>query len=138
MFTLMSVGEPLVATQGTTLHSSQTTWINPSCLVQVTELQVETNENGVTKVTGGAAGDEEEEEDDDNVGDFEGIHDDSDEEYVPVAEPSSSAATPQKRKAQSKTNKTEKAEEDSKQDSVQCPVCNKSFKSKYYLKVHNR
>ncbi|XP_028266855.1 telomere zinc finger-associated protein isoform X2 [Parambassis ranga] len=109
----------------------------PAAGTEVTELQVDTNDNGVTKVTGGTAG-EEEEEDDDNVGDFEGIHDDSDEEYVPVAEPSSSTATPQKRKAQSKTNKTESAEEDSKQDSVQCPVCNKSFKSKYYLKVHNR
>uniref|UniRef100_A0A3B4XVY6 Zinc finger and BTB domain containing 48 n=1 Tax=Seriola lalandi dorsalis TaxID=1841481 RepID=A0A3B4XVY6_SERLL len=81
---------------------------------------------------------------DEDVGDFEGITEGSDEEYVPIAEATSSApstSTARKRKAQSKTEKTENGEaveEDSKKDSVQCPICDKSFKSKYYLKVHNR
>ena len=107
------------------------------CCLQVTELQIDVNDNGVSRMIGEA-------EDDDEVGDFEGIPEDTDEEYVPVAEPSSSppsTSTARKRKAQCKTDKNENgeaAEEDSKKDSVQCPVCDKSFKSKYYLKVHNR
>ncbi|KAI4823418.1 hypothetical protein KUCAC02_012002 [Chaenocephalus aceratus] len=54
---------------------------------------------------------------------------------------SPSTSTAQKRKAQSKTDKSENGEaveEDSKKDCVLCPICNKSFRSKYYLKVHNR
>lgn len=91
-------------------------------------------------MTGQGAAEEEEED----VGDFEGINEDTDEEYVPVAEPTSpapSTSSTQKRKTQTKTNKNTKGEateEDFKKDSVECPICNKSFKSKYYLKVHNR
>ncbi|XP_040909584.1 telomere zinc finger-associated protein isoform X2 [Toxotes jaculatrix] len=105
----------------------------------ITELQIDMNDNGVRQVV-----EEPEEEEDDDVGDFEGIAEGSDEEYVPVAEPTSSApstSTARKRKAQSKTEKIENGEaveEDAKKDSVQCPICDKSFKSKYYLKVHNR
>lgn len=108
------------------------------CYLQVTELQIDVSDNGVSQVI------EEVEEDDDEVGDFEGVTEDTDEEYVPIAEPSSiapSTSTARKRKAQSKTDKNENGEaveEDSKKDSVQCPLCDKSFKSKYYLKVHNR
>uniref|UniRef100_UPI0037E9B9A3 telomere zinc finger-associated protein n=1 Tax=Semicossyphus pulcher TaxID=241346 RepID=UPI0037E9B9A3 len=104
---------------------------------EVTEQHTDVNEKGVTSQVN-----EEAEEDDDDVGDFEGITEDTDEEYVPVAEPSSLAtSTQRKRKTPSKTEKNENgeaAEDDSKKDCVQCPVCDKSFKSKYYLKVHNR
>ncbi|XP_014829039.1 PREDICTED: zinc finger and BTB domain-containing protein 48-like isoform X2 [Poecilia mexicana] len=47
----------------------------------------------------------------------------------------------QKRKLQSKTNNSKSndgVEESSNKGSAKCPVCLKSFKSKYYLKVHNR
>lgn len=102
----------------------------------MTELQINVNDNGVGQVL-------EEVEDDDDVGDFAGIPEDTDEEYVPIAEPSSlspSTSTARKRKAACKTDKNENGEaaEDDKKDSVQCPICDKSFKSKYYLKVHNR
>ncbi|XP_071333406.1 telomere zinc finger-associated protein isoform X2 [Trachinotus anak] len=112
----------------------------PAGETEMTELQIDINDNGFSQVI-------EEAEEDEDVGDFEGITEGSDEEYVPVAEPTSSApstSTARKRKAQSKREKTEKTEngeameEDSKKDSVQCPICDKSFKSKYYLKVHNR
>ncbi len=112
--------------------------------MQVTDLQIDVSDNGVSQVTEEVEEEEEEEDDDDDVGDFEGVTEDTDEEYVPIAEPSSlapSTSTARKRKAQSKTDKNENGEaleEDSKKDSVQCPVCDKSFKSKYYLKVHNR
>ncbi|XP_059188583.1 telomere zinc finger-associated protein isoform X2 [Centropristis striata] len=105
---------------------------------EVTNLQISVNDNGVNQVM------EEVEEEEDDVGDFEGITEDTDEEYVPVEEPSllsPSTSTARKRKAPSKTDKNENGEaveEDSKKDSVQCPICDKSFKSKYYLKVHNR
>lgn len=108
------------------------------CYLQVTELQIDINHNGGGQVI-------EETEEDDDVGDFEGIIEGSDDdEYVPAAESSSSApstSTARKRKAQSNTDKNETGEavlEDSKNESVQCPVCDKTFKSKYYLKVHNR
>ncbi|KAM9351044.1 telomere zinc finger-associated protein [Symphorus nematophorus] len=109
----------------------------PAAETEVTELQIDVNDNGVSRMIGDV-------EEDDDVGDFEGITEDTDEEYVPVAEPSSSSpstSTARKRKAQSKTDKNENVEaveEDSKKDSVQCPICDKTFKSKYYLKVHNR
>lgn len=102
---------------------------------QVTELQIEINEKGMSQVI-------EEAEDDDYVEDFEGLTEGSDDEYVPVAKPGPSAMpSDRKRRACIKTDKTERekaAEEDSNKDSVQCPTCGKSFKSKYYLKVHNR
>ncbi|GLD50423.1 zinc finger and BTB domain-containing protein 48-like protein [Lates japonicus] len=116
----------------------------PGGETEVTKLQIDINDNGVSKVTAEAAEEEEEEEDDDEVGDFEGITEGSDEEYVPIAEPASSApstSTARKRKGQNKVEKIENGEaveEDSKKDCVQCPICDKSFKSKYYLKVHNR
>uniref|UniRef100_A0A3Q3F6W2 Zinc finger and BTB domain containing 48 n=1 Tax=Labrus bergylta TaxID=56723 RepID=A0A3Q3F6W2_9LABR len=105
-------------------------------------LQIDLNERDVGQVAEGAV--EEEDDDDEDVGDFEELNEDTDEEYVPVAEPSSlasSTSTPRKRRATSKTEKKEngeEVEEDSKKDCVRCPVCDKSFKSKYYLKVHNR
>lgn len=108
-----------------------------SYFLQVTETQTDVNDNGVRQAV-------EEVEEDDDVGDFEGISEDTDEEYVPVEEPSSlspSTSAARKRKAQTKTDKNENGEavgEDSRKDSVQCPICDKSFKSKYYLKVHNR
>lgn len=102
------------------------------------DLQVDINDNGVSQAM-------EEEEEEDDVGDFERMtEEDTDEEYIPVEEPSSlspSTSTARRRKAQSKTDRKENGEaveEDSKKDSVQCPSCDKSFKSKYYLKVHNR
>lgn len=108
-----------------------------SYFLQVTETQTDVNDNGVRQAV-------EEVEEDDDVGDFEGISEDTDEEYIPVEEPSSlspSTSAARKRKAQTKTDKNENGEavgEDSRKDSVQCPICDKSFKSKYYLKVHNR
>ncbi|XP_029292544.1 telomere zinc finger-associated protein isoform X2 [Cottoperca gobio] len=113
----------------------------PTGETEITDLQIDINDNGVSQVM---EEEEEEEEEDDDAGDFEGITEDTDEEYVPVEEPSSlapSTSTTRKRKAQSKTDKSENGEaveEDAKKDCVQCPICNKSFKSKYYLKVHNR
>uniref|UniRef100_A0A3P8RLW0 Zinc finger and BTB domain containing 48 n=1 Tax=Amphiprion percula TaxID=161767 RepID=A0A3P8RLW0_AMPPE len=107
----------------------------PSGETEVTQLQIDVNNSGVGQVTV-------EEEDDDNVGDSEGITEDTDEEYVPVTKPASSppsTSTAQKRKSKTNKNKNgEAVEEDSNKDSVQCPTCDKSFKSKYYLKVHNR
>ena len=102
------------------------------------ELRIDTNDNGVGPAI------EEAEEDDEDVGDLEGLTEGSDEEYVPATEPAPSApstSAARKRKAQARTEKTENGEaveEDSRKDAVQCPVCDKSFKSKYYLKVHNR
>ncbi|KAK5895181.1 hypothetical protein CesoFtcFv8_011797 [Champsocephalus esox] len=107
---------------------------------EVSDLQIDLNDNGVNQGTEEV----EEEEEEDDVGDCEAITEDTDEEYVPVEEPGSlspSTSTAQKRKAQSKTDKSENGEaveEDSKKDCVLCPICNKSFRSKYYLKVHNR
>ncbi|TDH10166.1 hypothetical protein EPR50_G00072070 [Perca flavescens] len=105
---------------------------------EITDLQVDINENGVSQAI-------EEEEEEDDVGDLGGMtEEDTDEEYVPVEEPSSlspSTSTARRRKAQSTTDGKENGEaveEDSKKDSVKCPSCDKSFKSKYYLKVHNR
>ncbi|CAL9703195.1 unnamed protein product [Knipowitschia caucasica] len=55
-------------------------------------------------------------------------------------EPETPAATPEKkRKLQSKSDPNEvSGDKGEKESGVQCLVCNKSFKSKYYLKVHNR
>lgn len=106
--------------------------------LQVAELQIDLND-----ISGSQASREVEDHDDD-VADFEGVPEDTDEEYVPTAESSSFSASTSaacKRKAQCKTDRVENgeaAEDDSKKDSVQCPVCDKTFKSKYYLKVHNR
>lgn len=81
--------------------------------------EIKTNDSGVK-------------EDDD--GDHERINDDSDEEYVPLPGSSAASTTEQSRSDQTANRK----KVDSKKDSVQCHVCDKSFKSKYYLKVHNR
>lgn len=105
---------------------------------QINDLQIDVNDNAVSPVLEGG---EEEEEEDDVV---EGITEDTDEEYVPVEEPVSSVpstSAARKCKVQSRTDhlaSSSTLEEDSKKDSVQCPICDKSFKSKYYLKVHNR
>ncbi|XP_026222609.1 telomere zinc finger-associated protein isoform X2 [Anabas testudineus] len=109
----------------------------PAGETEVTELQDGINDNGASQIIEGS-------EEDDDVGDFEGITEGSDDEYVPATETSPSApstSTARKRKAQGKTDKIETGEaveEESKNESVQCPVCDKTFKSKYYLKVHNR
>lgn len=107
------------------------------CCLQATESQIGVNDLRVFQATHEVG-----EEDDDDVRDFEAITEDTDEEYVPIAESSSpSTSTARKRRAQCDAGKTESgeaAEDDSKKDSVQCPICDKSFKSKYYLKVHNR
>ncbi|KAK2851831.1 hypothetical protein Q5P01_008107 [Channa striata] len=109
----------------------------PTGETESTELQIDVNDSSVSQAL-------EQVEDDDDVGDFEGITEGSDDEYVPVAEPSQSAmstSSTRRRKTQTKpdTNAADGAqEEDLKKDSVQCPTCSKSFKSKYYLKVHNR
>ncbi|XP_047218029.1 telomere zinc finger-associated protein [Girardinichthys multiradiatus] len=105
---------------------------------EVTELEVDTNDCNDSQVTGETAA-EGEEGGDDGGGEL----DDTDEEYLPPAESSSTtlpASLAQKCKAQSKTNDKNDGgiEEDPNKGSAQCPVCLKSFKSKYYLKVHNR
>nr|XP_020474625.1 zinc finger and BTB domain-containing protein 48-like [Monopterus albus] len=110
----------------------------PTGETEVTELQIQINDSSVSQLTATI------EEDDDDVGGFEGITEGSGDEYVPTAKPRSSAAsasTGRKRKTHSKMGKKENGEvveEDSKKYFVQCSICNKSFKSKYYLKVHNR
>lgn len=105
--------------------------------MQVTELQIDINPNDGGRVV--------EEPEEDDVGDFQGIIQGSDDdEYVPAAEFSASApstSTARKRKSQSSVDIKETGGgvlEDSRNDCVQCPVCEKAFKSKYYLKVHNR
>ncbi|XP_033483956.2 uncharacterized protein LOC117257763 isoform X3 [Epinephelus lanceolatus] len=106
----------------------------PTGETEVTDSQTDTNDYGVWQIK------EEEEEEYDDVGNVEGITENTDEEYVPVHKPSSSAMSTT-RKARSETDKNENdeaVEKDSKKGSVQCPVCDKTFKSKYYLKVHNR
>lgn len=126
------------------LPESQKSWgckriydISTPCLFffQVTDLQVDVNDLSVSQAM-------DEAEEDDDVGDFEAATEETDEEYVPVVESSTpSTSTAHKRKVKCKTDRTENGEEvedDSKKDSVQCLICNKSFKSKYYLKVHNR
>lgn len=107
---------------------------------EVTELQI--NDNVISQVSGGV----EAEDDNDDVGIPEEIPEDTDEEYVPATKPASSTTSPstatgQKCKAQSQKNKNKNGqtmEDDSKKASVQCSICFKAFKSKYYLKVHNR
>lgn len=107
--------------------------------MQVSELQTEADDVGEP-----AAEDEDKDDDDDAVGSFDPVTEETDEEYVPPAELSClSASVPsaRKRKAQLQTDKTENkevVEGESKKDCVHCPICDKSFKSKYYLKVHNR
>lgn len=107
--------------------------------------ETEVLDGGVRLAAGDAAAEDREDDDDaDDVGDSEGVPEDTDEEYVPPAESTSSAqptSVSEKCKAHVKSNKSkneEGVEEDPKKESVQCPVCHKSFKSKYYLKVHNR
>lgn len=106
--------------------------------LQAGDLQIEANDVGEP-----AEVVEEEVDDDDDAADsFEPIAEETDEEYVPAAEASClSTSVPRKRKSQLKTDKPENKEAvegESKKEAVQCPICNKSFKSKYYLKVHNR
>uniref|UniRef100_H3D4I1 Zinc finger and BTB domain containing 48 n=1 Tax=Tetraodon nigroviridis TaxID=99883 RepID=H3D4I1_TETNG len=84
---------------------------------EVRELQMEANNAGETA-----------EEDEDAEERFEPVTEGTDEEYAPAEElSSSSASVPSawERRAQLKRDKC-------------CPICDKSFKSKYYLKVHNR
>ncbi|XP_056129313.1 telomere zinc finger-associated protein isoform X2 [Lampris incognitus] len=105
----------------------------PSSESEVTELQIDLSSNGVSPGN--------EDEDD---GDFEGLNPDSEEEYVPIAQASPTApstSTTRRCKVQSKVVKKENGKAirgDPNKDSVLCPTCNKTFRSKYYLKVHNR
>lgn len=100
--------------------------------MQVSERQTEADDVGEP-----AAEDEDKES-------FEPVTEETDEEYVPAAELgclSASVPSARKRKAQLETDKTENkevVEGESRKDCVLCPICDKSFKSKYYLKVHNR
>ncbi|XP_035997641.1 telomere zinc finger-associated protein [Fundulus heteroclitus] len=113
----------------------------PAADSETTELKTDANGRGAGQVAGEAAA---EEGGEDDGGDLGGPVEDTDEEYLPPAESSSTslpASLQQKRKAQSKTNSSKDddgAEEESHKGSTQCPICLKSFKSKYYLKVHNR
>ena len=73
--------------------------------------------------------------DDKDRGGTDLFHEDSDEEYVPPASPTVTT----RRKGKVIADKKENGEEDrSKTGSVHCPTCKKTFRSKYYLKVHNR
>ncbi|XP_076022952.1 uncharacterized protein zbtb48 [Genypterus blacodes] len=104
----------------------------PTDETEITQFHIDVNDNRVRQAN------EEQDEDED----FEAINEDSNEEYVPVAESSSAApSTTQRDKTESKAEKKENGEaveDDSKKGCVQCPTCGKSFRSKYYLKVHNR
>ncbi|XP_008412762.1 zinc finger and BTB domain-containing protein 48 [Poecilia reticulata] len=113
----------------------------PAAESEVVELKIDTDPGSDGQEADETAA---EEAGDDDGGELEGIVDDTDEEYLPPAE-SGSAAPPasaaQKQKLQSKTNNSKSndgVEEKSIKGSAHCPVCLKSFKSKYYLKVHNR
>ncbi|XP_065141852.1 telomere zinc finger-associated protein isoform X2 [Paramisgurnus dabryanus] len=81
-----------------------------------------------------------EDEDDDRDASMEFLNEGTDEEYVPHDSPSTSKTPRRKRKQQKRTNKEngEEMSKSSEKGSVQCPTCNKTFLSKYYLKVHNR
>ncbi|KAK9515134.1 hypothetical protein VZT92_025803 [Zoarces viviparus] len=110
---------------------------HPTGETEMIDLQFDINDSGESQVL------EVVEEEEDNVGDSEGIPEDTDEEYVPVEEPISSASSTSKArkcKVRSKTDQNENGEavEEYLKDYVQCPICDKFFKSKYYLKVHNR
>ncbi|XP_019721570.1 zinc finger and BTB domain-containing protein 48 [Hippocampus comes] len=72
---------------------------------------------------------------------FEMTVQDSDEEYVPTHKSSSAVASaPRARqhRASLRESGDGKTAEGEPENSVCCPVCHKVFKSKYYLKVHNR
>lgn len=80
-------------------------------------------------------------DDDDDDCLMEVMDEDTDEEYVPHALPPTSSTHKGRRKGPTKAvNKEngERAAKGSTKGSVQCPTCNKTFLSKYYLKVHNR
>ncbi|XP_037540586.1 telomere zinc finger-associated protein [Nematolebias whitei] len=93
---------------------------------QVAELQMDTQYCGLSPITG----DEEENEEDDEAA----VNLDTDDEYLPAGE-HSSTGTPASTEPKAQSNAAENV---SNKDSGQCPICYKSFKSKYYLKVHNR
>eukprot|EP00066_Takifugu_rubripes_P011855 XP_011601121.1 PREDICTED: zinc finger and BTB domain-containing protein 48 [Takifugu rubripes] len=111
----------------------------PAGETEVSEVQTEAGDVGEP-----AEDEDKDDDDDDAVESFEPVTEETDEEYVPAAELSclsASAPSARKRKAQLQTDKTENkevVEGESKKDCVHCPICDKSFKSKYYLKVHNR
>lgn len=110
--------------------------VSVSCELQVIELKVDADPGRYVQVAGETEAEE--------GGDVDwGEPVDTDEEYLPPADTCSTTlptSLAQKRKAQSKTTSKndDGVEEDSNKDSGQCPICLKSFKSKYYLKVHNR
>ncbi|XP_034029312.1 telomere zinc finger-associated protein [Thalassophryne amazonica] len=107
--------------------------------LKIIELQIDLSDNSVNQVN-----EEEENGDAGDAWDFEGLGNDSSEEYEPVAQTSSdapSASTAWRKNTQNKVEKqdnVENVEQNPKKGSVQCPICDKSFRSKYYLKVHNR
>ncbi|XP_010873654.1 telomere zinc finger-associated protein isoform X1 [Esox lucius] len=81
-------------------------------------------------------------DDEDDGGDMiEGSDEETDEEYVPHDLLSTTSSPKGRRKGPGTTVNKENGEgapDGSKKGSVQCPTCNKTFLSKYYLKVHNR
>lgn len=99
-----------------------------SCCSQVAELQMDTQYCGLSPITGDEEEDEEDEEAAANL--------DTDDEYLPASE-HSSTGTPASTEPKAQSN-TDAAQTVSNKNSGQCLVCHKSFKSKYYLKVHNR
>lgn len=96
-----------------------------SCCLQVAELQIDTEFCGLSPIS------DDEEEDDEAAANLA-----TDDEYLPASE-HNSTGTPASTEPKAQSN-TDAAEAVSNKDSGQCPVCYKSFKSKYYLKVHNR
>lgn len=83
-------------------------------------------------------GDYDNDDGDDNGEGADLFNEDSDEEYMPSAQPSPTAISRCKGKTNAANTKENGEEESSKTGSVQCPTCKKTFRSKYYLKVHNR
>ncbi|KAL4623756.1 zinc finger and BTB domain-containing protein 48-like [Arapaima gigas] len=79
---------------------------------------------------------------DEDGGELDAVPDDTDDDYHPHAPPGTSLAPQRlKRRARGKVVNKENGEgggRDAKRSSVQCPTCQKTFLSKYYLKVHNR
>ncbi|KAM9750802.1 uncharacterized protein zbtb48 [Menidia menidia] len=132
---LAADGSPAANGRRTPLTKAAEDGLNPDR--PAAETEVDTLDNGVLQASGDSAAEE-----GDEGPDGEDAAGDTDDEYLPPAESSSSAppAAPNLT-VPSKANKRPRndgAADDPNKDSVQCPTCHKSFKSKYYLKVHNR
>ncbi|XP_042347661.1 telomere zinc finger-associated protein-like [Plectropomus leopardus] len=111
----------------------------PAGETEITDAQTDINDNGVSLLMEAEEDDDDDvdndDDDDDDIEDFEVIIEDSDEEYVPDYERSSltpSTSTTCRNRSKPEKNKNGEAVK------VECPICHKTFKRKYYLKVHNR